>query len=128
MAKLLFPTNIFPGLVFNDFVDKDPSMARTYLPYAAWSKKTAKSDVLIMDEDRCEAICIDSLNPIPQWLLYHIDRQRTVATLNRFIFSTLTCIIKDPEYCLFTHPADVYVHVWKDANNVYTYLLTRVSL
>lgn len=128
MCGPTFPTDIFIGLVFNDFIDKVPFMVNTYVPYALRFQKATKSYILIMDEDMHEIIQIDNQSPVPRWLLYSIDREIPIAKLDRFICSKLTCLIKDPLFNLFSHPSDVCVYTWKEDNGIRGYLLTRTML
>lgn len=124
MRNPMFPTDIFIGLVFNDFIEKSPSLLHTYAPYAVRFQRQDDMCILWMEDDSCESICVDQYDgDTPQWISYDVDREMTIKKLNRFIFSNLTCTADTSAYCLFSHPAGVTVCVLKGGGGVYTYML-----
>lgn len=123
MEKLTFPTDILPGLVFNDFINQE-SLLHTYAPFAVTIKRLTDAYALIMD-DMGEIIHIDRQNTIPQWISYYIHRQSMVLKLNQFISSKMNCVMKGVDYQLYRHPIGICVMVVKCPDNVYTYLLYR---
>ena len=123
----MFPTDIFIGLVFTDFIDKDPSLLHTYAPYALRLQTLDDSYILWMEEDSCEYICLDRCDDSPQWISYDVDREITIKKLNRFIFSNLTHIMNTVAYCFFSHPSGVSVYVLRGNKGVYTYILAWLN-
>lgn len=121
--KLLFPTNVFSGLVFNDFIEKSTSMVDTYAPYALRCMELDRSHGLVMDEDIHEVIIIDRLHPTPQWMSYDIKRSEATTKINWFIFMKLTCVAKWKTLCIYRHPVGVNVYVWEGRNGAFTYML-----
>lgn len=123
MSKLTFPTDIFAGLVFNDFVNRNSSLLHTYSKYAVTIKKITRCYALVMDDNVREVINIDHRHETPRWMTYEIERPATVEKLNWAITSGMTCISKGLLYQKYKHQSGLCIHIMKGSRNGYTYLL-----
>lgn len=128
MKKLMFPTNVFIGLIFNDFIDRIPSFVHTYSPYALQFEKLKEEYKLVLDENECETVYIDHLHDNARYISYNVVRESVITKLNRFIFTRLTCVVKEEKYCIFEHPSNIYIYIGKQSDGVYSYLLIRHDL
>ena len=125
MQRLRFPDDTFPGLVFNDFIDKKPFKVHKYSACAVQIIQNMDSCTLYMDHEMNETLHVACQHPIPQRILYFAHNSIVIAKLNQYIALNMTCFCDTGTVKAYEHPSGIIMNVAKHSDNCFTYFLFR---
>lgn len=127
MEKFSFYTETLAGLIFNDFIDRDPSILKTYSRHAERVNQTGSSHELIMNAIKGEVLWIDCEHSIPQWVAYKVGQRRITARLNRTITLNMTCVCETSFYKAYKHPSGIMACIMRNPDDSLTYWMFQDS-